>query len=1290
MDSSRDLFLSEFIINYLQTTYPEIYSDISIIHKYIEYKHLKDLEFENELTEKNKERLEELNVYFFGSSNGDLNGDAGYNLINMYKNTIDIIEKLIDTNDTAVQDVVSELVNLIQINIHDDDALKKYINELILPSIFKENIPNVPESRVKGTIEELPKTIYEFKTKPIKTPDIEKKSEILSREKQKQEQEKVERKKEMEKIIRKREETAKTNPGLFNNLLGNIANTLTGKEKDDEKKKKKVDEKKKKKEEDEEEDEEEHNEKKKKKEEDEEEHNEEEDDSNIRIISSNSIDESIDEKIDDIIMKDLNSDDFFDINVVDNLQSNESEDERRRHDGRESDDGRREDNDSNHVTKRSHLITPEQQFLVSSNDLIQEYTKTKQPDKLDIYKSSFNDAEIKGGQNNINDFDEIYDKVKDLKLVKKINNKKLIYLLLNTHSLCSLITKNKSEKILKQYVNSILLTIIETIKKTIRIFIKYDLLLSSYFDLREIIFYNLLNYLYSYYGYIIDDKIFGNIIEILNDNYNYHLKKNNNYLLLFVYKYSKLQDISKLLGYDSFKTYMTINSIGKLNDKIKLNNVSYDISDSKSLSLYDFIDLKREFNIHLTDIQLKQCIKELNKFSTENKKGYFVINSKIIDKICIYSNNIFKKKYNNLPIINFDNYLEKDIVITKSFNDITYSILYLSSFLFRNEKEISSKIYCELVRNYIEIEKSKTLLKSIAYQMIYMMYKRVNKNKLLEKLQRIKTIEEPHLFIKPKIIKIEKFNEIIVKFLIDFYNYCEAKHLYNSFYDIFVPFLSFYYYYDNNNKLQIMAQELLCNKKNKHLLGGGYDDDDDDENDNNENDEDDDSFTQEKIEMIKKKCDEIKRKIENFDENEQSLKDKITKIFKFEIDNNTYDADNYEDKIDDYIQKNNTNDKLNRLLVAINIKLNSIKKIININTDKEFIDNNYEIEITDDFKKFIKAINDQDLKEYDSPSLLRIQNLNRSKPIIKSIKDYNNIWKKILKEYSDAIIRFYTNLEDRIEIINKATDSNKPDDNYDDRYHRRRGGSNLPSNLETKINDLKEKLKEKGKDINKEIDEIVVDLSRFKTKQFVTANPNRKIISSKIIDKNDYNIFDNLLNSYEADYNNPKIPHQITDNLFYTKVKANNLDPAEELKITFNDKLMFIGVVYVLRLIASYMTYYMIEMSYSTTLSKSLYYYILCYILVFVITVFIINFDTFFLRIFVNYLNMHINTLGITTHIFLMVVFVYIVYLLIININGIERPKSRLNDTEKIKLKYKMDLLTMIIFVFICLLTFII
>ena len=69
---------------------------------------------------------------------------------------------------------------------------------------------------------------------------------------------------------------------------------------------------------------------------------------------------------------------------------------------------------------------------------------------------------------------------------------------------------------------------------------------------------------------------------------------------------------------------------------------------------------------------------------------------------------------------------------------------------------------------------------------------------------------------------------------------------------------------------------------------------------------------------------------------------------------------------------------------------------------------------------------------------------------------------------------------------------------------------------------------------------------------------------------------------------------------------------------------------------------------------------------------------------------MHINSMGILIHIVLMLLFGYLIYLMTINILGNEPPSIELGQNEKIKLQYKLELLSIIIFIFICILVFII
>ncbi len=192
------------------------------------------------------------------------------------------------------------------------------------------------------------------------------------------------------------------------------------------------------------------------------------------------------------------------------------------------------------------------------------------------------------------------------------------------------------------------------------------------------------------------------------------------------------------------------------------------------------------------------------------------------------------------------------------------------------------------------------------------------------------------------------------------------------------------------------------------------------------------------------------------------------------------------------------------------------------------------------------------------------------------------------------------------------------------------------------------------------------------------------------IDGEGLNLFDRLLERYDNDYRNNNIPHEITKNNFYNKVKNLNLDPEEELKITMNDKIIFAIVIYIIRVIVLYICYYIIDKNQVTNIRKILISYILWYIIIFVIIIFIINVDTFKLRILVNYINLHINSFNLLIHILLMGGFIYLIYALIYNIDGYDQPKVELTDNEKIKLKYKLDLLTIFVYIFICILLFII
>jgi hypothetical protein len=237
------------------------------------------------------------------------------------------------------------------------------------------------------------------------------------------------------------------------------------------------------------------------------------------------------------------------------------------------------------------------------------------------------------------------------------------------------------------------------------------------------------------------------------------------------------------------------------------------------------------------------------------------------------------------------------------------------------------------------------------------------------------------------------------------------------------------------------------------------------------------------------------------------------------------------------------------------------------------------------------------------------------------------------------------------------------------------------------LNDNLKKRKEKK---DKKFNIILKNLKRLKGNRDIDSNVEKKLATVDFFDKDGNNIFERLIASYDKDINDKNIPIEITNSLFYDKVKNHNLDPEEELEINLNDKLIFIGLVYCIRVGSLLLCYYLINNNLITDINKSLFYYLIFYYAIFVLVLLLINIDTFKMRILVNYMNLHVSTTNIWMHLILMGGFIYLIYLLIINILGDEKPPTELGDHEKIKLKYKLDLLTIIIYIFIIILIFII
>ena len=386
-------------------------------------------------------------------------------------------------------------------------------------------------------------------------------------------------------------------------------------------------------------------------------------------------------------------------------------------------------------------------------------------------------------------------------------------------------------------------------------------------------------------------------------------------------------------------------------------------------------------------------------------------------------------------------------------------------------------------------------------------------------------------------------------------------------------------------------------------------------------------------------------------------------------------------------------------------------KLIEIGKFKDKLLNNYkttlennETQIKELYKTFedimSKIKTQPELQNY--PYIKNIYNLyikddEEKKNITYDINEYFKEYKNVLNDFESKlndiidkdkgkIPNLIKNLEDII-ANNKNQKKQGGGGNYgyiEYKTLNKKGGiTDKNEDYINKLNIIDAKLKLNLGEKTKKMDNIFKNLKKLKENRNIDSSVEKKLATPGLFDNDGNNIFERLMTSYENDLKDKTMPKEIASSLFYNKVKNNNLDPEIELDITLNDKLIFIGLIYCIRFSSLLLCEYLIKQDLITDINKSLFYYLIFYYVIFGILLLLINIDTFKMRILVNYMNLHISTTNIWMHLILMGCFVYLIYLLVVNILGEEKPPTELGDHEKIKLKYKLDLLTIIIYVFI-------
>ena len=390
-----------------------------------------------------------------------------------------------------------------------------------------------------------------------------------------------------------------------------------------------------------------------------------------------------------------------------------------------------------------------------------------------------------------------------------------------------------------------------------------------------------------------------------------------------------------------------------------------------------------------------------------------------------------------------------------------------------------------------------------------------------------------------------------------------------------------------------------------------------------------------------------------------------------------------------------SNNLIDKTFNGTNGLLKTTESLLDIISElKTLLINNYNI-IYDDKSDKISNI------KYLDNILEIISNKFKTKfrDVYNKIVDFNEYIKKYKSEYDNK----YNSL---INKINNSSNDHYRDFNYsfEDHNRDRNNQDNLLeiknllrefNNLQKEFNnnDLIKDLKilhnsiifddykfKVSKPINQKLDDIENKLEPSEVKNVSFTNNSGEEVNYNSFD----NIFNRIWNQYIKDIKrNTKIRKEV-DSDFYNSIKRNDLNPEVVLDISSTDKIIFIILLFVIRQLSLYICEYLLNNNNLTQFKYLLFMYSVLYIIILFGFLIFINMDDYKLRILFNYLNLHINGANIFSHITLFILFILIIYYFIYSVdsNIKNRNTDELTEEEKIDYKYKLDIITLIIYVF--------
>jgi len=222
--------------------------------------------------------------------------------------------------------------------------------------------------------------------------------------------------------------------------------------------------------------------------------------------------------------------------------------------------------------------------------------------------------------------------------------------------------------------------------------------------------------------------------------------------------------------------------------------------------------------------------------------------------------------------------------------------------------------------------------------------------------------------------------------------------------------------------------------------------------------------------------------------------------------------------------------------------------------------------------------------------------------------------------------------------------------------------------------------------------------------------------NNKIDSDHEKGIYEDIWNDYRYAVTNPTNKGEykyLNDLLFLTegeklhdRVIQSDLDPEIVLKINFRDKAIYIFLIFLIRTINIITLEFFIEYNLIQSLQYAIVFYGFMYLVIIIFLIAIVNYDSYKLRIIFNYLNMHINSPNLLVQNVLFIIFIILVYILVksddflkyfgelLDFTNIyyyiynytksldDDYYTNLTQNEKLKLLYRIDIISMIIFIF--------